>query len=130
MPVACEALTPEELARIPLFADDDRAALEWLVQHFEVWCYESGETMMEQGAQAKEFYVVLEGEVHIRRMNDPYAPVFVHTAGQPTGVLPFSRMKVVGGRSIAVGRTRIAAMPATELHELVYRAPHLAQKLV
>jgi signal transduction histidine kinase len=129
-PEPCPRLTPEELAQIPLFADDDPAALEWLSQNLEVRCYESGETMMEQGAQAKEFYVVLEGEVHIRRMNDPYAPVFVRTAGQPTGVLPFSRMKIVGGRSIAVGRTRIAAMPATELHELVYRAPHLAQKLV
>jgi signal transduction histidine kinase len=129
-PEPCPRLTPEELAQIPLFADDDRAALEWLSQNLEVRCYESGETMMEQGALAKEFYVVLEGEVHIRRMNDPYAPVFVRTAGQPTGVLPFSRMKIVGGRSIAVGRTRIAAMPATELHELVYRAPHLAQKLV
>jgi len=63
-------------------------------------------------------------------MSDPYAPVFVRTAGQATGVLPFSRMKVSRGRGTAVGRTRIAVMPATELRELVYRAPNLAQKLV
>jgi signal transduction histidine kinase len=129
-PEFCQRLTPEELAQIPLFADDDRAALEWLANHLEVRCYESGEIMVQEGAPAKDFYVILEGELHVRRLNDPYAPVFVRTVGQPSGVLPFSRMKVVGGRGIAVGRTRIAAMPATELRELVYRAPVLAQKLV
>jgi signal transduction histidine kinase len=56
--------------------------------------------------------------------------VFVRSVGHPTGVLPFSRMKVIAGRGTAVGFTRIAFMPATELRELVYRAPNLAQKLV
>ena len=129
-PEICPRITPDELAKIPLFADDDRAALEWLSQNFEVRCYESGEVIVQEGAPAKDFYVILEGEAHVRRTNDPYAPVFVRTAGQPSGVLPFSRMKVIGGRGIAVGRTRMAFLPATSLHELVYRAPHLAQKLV
>src|SRR4029077_16370734 len=57
-------------------------------------------------------------------------PIFVRTAGHPTGVLPFSRIKVVRGRATAVGLTRVAVMPAAELRELVYRAPNLAQKLV
>jgi len=126
----CSRLTPEELSQIALFADDDREALQWLSEHLEVRCYESGEVIFEEGAAATEFIVVLEGEFHFRRMSDPYAPVFVRTAGQATGVLPFSRMKVSRGRGIAVGRTRIAVMPATELRELVYRAPNLAQKLV
>jgi signal transduction histidine kinase len=127
---SCSRLTPEELSRFPIFADDDRAALEWLANHLEVRCFESGELIMEQGSPAKDFVVVLEGELHFRRQGDPYAPVFVRVAGQATGVLPFSRMKVIGGRSIAMGPTRLAVMPATELRELVYRAPNLAQKLV
>ena len=130
MPIKCDLLTADELAKIPLFADDDRAALEWLASHFQVVCYESGEIMVQEGSPAKDFIVVLEGEMHYRRPFDPYAGVFVRSAGHPTGVLPFSRMKVIGVRGIAVGRTRIAVMPATELRELVYRAPNLAQKLV
>jgi signal transduction histidine kinase len=126
----CSRLTPEELAQIPLFADDDRAALEWLADHLEVRCYESGEIIVHEGSLAKDFMVVLEGEMHFRRPSDPYAQVFVRVAGQPTGVLPFSRMKVIAGRGTAIGRTRMATMPATELRELVYRAPNLAQKLV
>jgi signal transduction histidine kinase len=130
MPTECECLTADELARIPLFADDDRAALEWLASHLKVWAYESGEIIVQEGSPAKDFMVLLEGEMHFRRPFDPYSPVFVRVAGQPSGVLPFSRMKVIGGRGTAVGRTRIAVMPATELRELVYRAPNLAQKLV
>jgi signal transduction histidine kinase len=126
----CNRITADELAKIPLFADDDRNALQWLADHFEVRCYEPGEIIIREGSPAREFIVVLEGEFHFRRPSDPYAPVFIRTAGHPTGVLPFSRLKVIGGRGIAVGRTRIAAMPATELRELVYRAPNLAQKLV
>lgn len=130
MPINCDPLTADELAKIPLFADDDRAALEWLAGHFQIVCYESGDIMIEEGSPAKDFIVILEGEMHFRRPFDPYSPVFVRSAGHPTGVLPFSRMKVIGGRGIAVGRTRVAVMPATELRELVYRAPNLAQKLV
>ena len=127
---SCKRLTPEDLSQIPLFADDDQAALEWLAEHFEVRCYESGDLIIKEGTPATEFMVVLEGEFHFRRPNDPYFPVFVRTAGQPTGMLPFSRMKVVRGRGHAVGSTRLAVMPASELRELVYRAPNLAQKLV
>lgn len=129
-PELCERLTADNLAKMPLFADDDRGALEWLAQHFEVRRYESGEIIIREGSPANEFIVILEGEMHFRRVSDPYASVFVRTAGQPTGVLPFSRMKVIGGRGTAVGRTCLAVMPATELRELVYRAPKLAQKLV
>ena len=74
--------------------------------------------MIQEGSPATEFMVVLEGEFHFRRPGDPYAPIFVRAAGHATGVLPFSRMKVVRGRATAVGRTRVAVMPATELREL------------
>ena len=126
----CDRITAEELAAIPLFADDDRPALEWLADHFQVRCFESGEIIFQEGSPATDFVVILEGELHFRRPSDPYAPVYVRTAGHPTGMLPFSRMKVIGGRGTAVGFTRIAAMPATDLRELVYRAPNLAHKLV
>jgi signal transduction histidine kinase len=127
---SCGRLTPEELKRFELFADDDPSAREWLADHFEVRCYESGDIVIKEGSPAAEFIVILEGEFQFRRINDPYAPVFVRVAGQATGVLPFSRMKVIRGRGIAITALRIAVMPATELRELVYRAPNLAQKLV
>ncbi len=126
----CVRPSADELAGFALFADDDRAALEWLAEHFEIRCYEPGDILIHEGAPANQFFVVLEGEIHFRMVSDPYAPIFVRVAGQPSGVLPFSRMKVALGRATAIRHTRIASMPATELRELVYRAPNLAQKLV
>jgi signal transduction histidine kinase len=123
-------LTADDLAKIPLFADDDRAAQEWLADHFEVQNYEPGEVVIYENSPATHFMVVLEGEFQFRRPSDPYYPVYITSAGQATGLLPFSRMKVIKGRATAVGRTRIAAMAAAHLRELVYRAPNLAQKLV
>lgn len=126
----CVRPTVEELASFPLFADDDREALQWLAAHFEVRCFEAGAVLVQEGAPAMDFFVVLEGEIHYRMTGDPSGSVFVRVAGQPSGVLPFSRMKVARGRATAVRPSRIVVMPATELRELVYRVPNLAQKLV
>ena len=125
----CVRLTPDELARISLFADDDRPALQWLADHFAVQCYESGDIIVHEGSPAKDFVVILEGELHYRRTGDPYARLCPHR-GPSHRRSSVSRIKVIGGRGVAVGRTRVAVMPATELRELVYRAPNLAQKLV
>ena len=126
----CVRPTVEELASFPLFADDDHEALQWLADHFEVRCFEAGAVLVQEGDPATDFFVVLEGEVHYRMTADVYGNVFVRVAGQPSGVLPFSRMKVARGRAVAVRATRIVVMPATQLRELVYRVPNLAQKLV
>src|SRR5580698_2419606 len=106
-PESLERLTAGDLRKIPLFADDDAAALEWLAGHFEVRRYEAGEIVAREGTPAKDFAVVLEGELHYRRPSDPYAQVYVRVAGQPTGVLPFSRIKVLAARATAVGATRM-----------------------
>jgi signal transduction histidine kinase len=129
-PTSENRVTADDLAKIPLFADDDRPALEWLADHFEVHRYEPGQVIVYENAPATHFMVVLEGEFQFRRPSDPYYPVYITSAGQATGLLPFSRMKVIKGRAVAVGHTKIAAMAAEHLRELVYRAPNLAQKLV
>ena len=99
----CARPTVEELARFPLFADDDRDALRWLADHFEIRCFEAGDVLIQEGAPAVEFFVVLEGEIQFRMVGDPYGAVYVRVAGQPSGVLPFSRMKVARGRASSGG---------------------------
>src|SRR5258706_12192472 len=111
----CDRPTADELARFPLFADDDRAALEWLAGHFEIRCFEAGDVLIQEGAPAVEFFVVLEGEIHYRMTGDASGSVFVRVAGQPSGVLPFSRMKVARGRAVAIRASRIVVMPAPQL---------------
>jgi signal transduction histidine kinase len=130
MPEPCENPTTAELARFDLFKDDEPEALEWLAQRFEVRCFQAGEVFAKSGDPAEELLVVLEGEIHFSRDNDVFGAAFVRRAGEPVGVLPFSRMTVYRGEAQAVQTSRVVAMHVRHLRELVYKAPCLAQKLV
>jgi signal transduction histidine kinase len=125
-----EKVSVAELASLPLFADDAPEALEWIASRMEVRSFAPGEEVVKFGAPVTEFMVILEGELRFQRDGDPYAGIFIRSKGQATGSLPFSRIKVSRGRGWAAQATRIGSMDSACLRELVYRAPHLAQKLV
>lgn len=126
----CAPVTFEELRQIRQFSEDEPAAIEWLRERFVITCHEAGETIIEEGDPVNEMMVILEGEMHFRREQDPYANLFVRTPGQFAGVLPFSRMKQARGRGWAVLPLRVARLHQDHFRELVYRAPRLAQMLV
>jgi signal transduction histidine kinase len=121
--------TADELMHLPLFADESPEAIEWIARQMTVRSIEAGDVITREGEPITEFQVILEGEIHFQRDADPSATM-VASAGQPIGVLPFSRLKTSIGRVWAVRFTRLAAMDASHLRELVYRAPILAQRLV
>jgi signal transduction histidine kinase len=125
---AAERVAPEELLRLPLFADESREAAEWIAGQLQVKRFKAGELMADEGSPVQDFIIILEGEVHFRP--SAFDEILVAAAGHATGVLPFSRMKTWGGRGWAAQDTRIGAMDASHLRELVYRAPTLAQRLV
>lgn len=125
-----QQLTAADLLPFPLFADETPEAIEWIASHMTVRRIEAGGVLLREGEPVTEFGVILEGEIHFRRESDPSAAVLVASVGQPIGVLPFSRLKTSLGRAWAVRLTRIAAMDASHLREVVYRAPLLAQRLV
>jgi signal transduction histidine kinase len=118
----------EELLRLPLFEGESREAVEWIAARMEVRTYDAGTVVMHAGEPANEFIIMLEGEVHFRRQG--VDQVIVLQAGQPTGVLPFSRMRTWPAPGWAAQPLRIAAMDIMHIRELVYRAPVLAQRLV
>ena len=125
-----QRVTAAELLLFPLFADEDPEAIEWIASQMTVRSIEPGDVLAREGEPITEFQVILEGEIQFRRDADPSASVIVASAGQAIGVLPFSRLKTSIGRVWAVRFSRIAAMDASHLHELVSRAPTLAQRLV
>ncbi|BDC47813.1 sensor histidine kinase [Bryobacterales bacterium F-183] len=126
----CTRPTAEELASLPIMEGEDPAAIAWLAERFQIHCFETGDIIAEMNSAADELWLVLDGEVHFRVPEDPYAALFIRTKGQATGKLPFSRIKNVLARGTAVQPTRLAAMPDSELRELVYRAPLFAERLV
>ena len=125
-----QKVTAADLLPLPLFADENPEAIEWVASQMKVRSIEAGDLLLREGEPVTEFGVILEGEIHFRRESDPSAGVLVAEAGDPIGVLPFSRLKTSRGRAWAVRFTRVAAMDASLLREVVYRAPLLAQRLV
>jgi signal transduction histidine kinase len=125
-----EPVTSEELLRLPLFDGENPEAVEWIAGRMEMLRYESGEVVWREGEAVTTFAVILEGEVHFKRENDPSANLTVMVSGQAIGILPFSRMTKGTGRLWAIRPTRLGSMDASHLRELVYRAPLLAQRLV
>ena len=126
----CKTVTADELAQLDLFKDDSRQALEWLAQRFEIRCFEAGEVFVKPGQPAKDFMVVLEGEMHYQQKGDLYGGAFTLLPGEAGGVLPFSRLTVSSGTGVAAKWSRVLLMDRSNLRELVYQAPCLAEKLV
>src|SRR2546421_5207405 len=125
-----EALVAE-LRKIPPFADQPQADLEWFVAQTEERHIEVGGVIVKEGAPADTMLVILEGEFRARRENGPQdGPVFTARAGDVTGVLPFSRMKTVSVTGRAVLPVRSLTFPAAKFPELFQRMPELSQRLV
>lgn len=128
MELALEAVATAELGRLALFEGESPEAVEWIASRMVVRAFGSGESMVKEGDAAHEFLLVLEGEIHFQRQ--AFNERIIVPAGQATGVLPFSLMTTWRGSGWAAIDSRVAAMDASHLRELVYRAPLLAQRLV
>jgi signal transduction histidine kinase len=128
--IHAEQVTAADLQPFPLFEDENPEAVAWIASQMTIRSIEAGGVLLREGDPVTEFGVILEGEIQFRRESDPFASVLVATAGDPIGMLPFSRLKNSFGRAWAVRFTRIAAMDASHLREVVYRAPLVAQRLV
>lgn len=125
-----EALVAE-LRKIAPFADQPQDGLEWFVSQCAELRTPVGEIAVREGSPADTMFVVLEGELRARRENGPAdGPVFSARAGDVTGVLPFSRMKIYSVTVRAVLPMRSLAFPISRFSELFQRMPELSQRLV
>ena len=57
-------------------------------------------------------------------------PVFRLEAGQVGGVLPYSRLRVIKGESVAVGETALFVLHRDQFPALEQASPELVQRLV
>src|SRR5436190_21916615 len=83
--------------------------------------------LVEAGAPADSMLVMLEGEMHGQRDN---GTVFVLTAPQISGMLPYSRLKNFPTSMRAVTPSRAASLPVSFFPEMLARFPELGQRLV
>src|SRR5437667_1552507 len=125
-----EALVAD-LRKVPAFVDQPQADLEWFVAQSEELRVEVGGIIVKEDTPADKMLVMFEGEMRARReQGSQDGPVFTVRAGEVTGVLPFSRMKVVGVTGRAVLPIRALPFPAAKFTELFQRMPGLCPPLV
>jgi len=120
----------EMLRHISVFADQPEDQLDWFLSQAQDVRIKAGEVYAKQGAPADAMTVLLEGEFQWRGELGGEAFVRDLTAGEVTGVLPFSRMKsyTVTGRALTDGR--ILRFPAAQFPVLVQKMPELTSRLV
>jgi signal transduction histidine kinase len=119
-----------ELLRVPIFADLPDDQIAWFISQSQEMNLKAGETYFRQGTPADAMFVILEGQLQGRGELGGETVVFDLSAGDVTGLLPFSRMKqfTVSGR--AETDARALRFPSSLFPELVQRMPELTQRLV
>ena len=124
-------LTAADLTVVPTFADLPPAVLAWLAARGERRAYPDGTIIFEPGTPAELMMAVLQGGLQFFALhNGQRGPVFRVEAGQVSGVLPYSRLRILGGQAVAVGDTELYLLHRDLFPELEQVSPELVQRLV
>jgi signal transduction histidine kinase len=120
----------ELLRQVPVFADLPEDQIDWFLSQSREVSLKVGDAFVRQGDPADTMFVLLEGKFNFRGEFSGEAFVRDLSAGEVTGLLPFSRMKIhpVTGRALTDGR--ILRFPASKFPQLVQGMPELATRLV
>ena len=119
-----------ELRRVAAFSRLPDDQINWFLSHAEEILVPAGDPFVERGDPANWMFVLLEGGFQWRGEFGGDTVVLPASAGEISGVFPFSRMKqfTVTGRALTDGR--ILRFPASLFPELVQRMPELTTTLV
>jgi signal transduction histidine kinase len=120
----------DALRRIEVFAGVSDEHLAWLAEKFEEINLQPGEAVIREGDPADSLIVILEGEIKLQRSGNSDSPIFSASAGQVTGLLPYSRMARYSVTGRAVLPTRILRLHKSLFPEMLQRMPELGQRLV
>jgi len=120
-----------KLRAIQVFADLQQDDLFWFVAQCTEHRAAVGDIIIREGTPADSMLIVLEGEMRARSEHgDSDGPVFTARGGEVTGMLPFSRLKIVSVTGRAVLPTHYLLFPASNFPELFHRMPELTRRLV
>ncbi|MEJ2292305.1 MAG: ATP-binding protein [Deinococcales bacterium] len=121
---------PQELRAVEVFSDLEEGQLAWLAGRARLVSVGAGEVLFPEGAPTDVMIALLEGEVQMRReKGEPDGPVVVRSAGQITGMLPFSRLTHSPVTARATVPTRAAFFHVDLFPEMLQRIPELQLRL-
>jgi signal transduction histidine kinase len=120
-----------KLRKVHVFEDLCDEDLAWFISQCEERRAAPGDIIDREGDPPEFMMVMLEGEMRARSEHgSPDGPVFTVQAGEVTGMLPFSRLKVIGVTGRAVLPSHYLGFPVTQFPALFQRLPELVRRLV
>jgi signal transduction histidine kinase len=122
--------TRELLSQVPSFADLPGDQIDWFISQSQELSLRAGETYAHQGDPAEFMFVLLQGEFQWRGELSGESVVLTISAGEISGILPFSRMKNYGLTGRTLTEARLLKFPAAQFPQLVQKMPELATRLV
>jgi signal transduction histidine kinase len=121
----------EQLRKIAVFSDLSQEDLLWFVSRCQELRISTGDIMMCEGDKPEFMIVMLEGEIRARAERGPAnGPVFTMSSGEVSGMLPFSRLKVISVTGRAVVPSHYLAFHVSHFEEMFHRLPELVRRLV
>ena len=103
------------------------SGLRWLAENGMQRFYDDGELVFSTGQPARTMFILIDGDIHVRRLPSGPVSFFVGRAAQLTGKLPFSRMKTFGGEGFAVGKVWGLEFDEDTFPEMLQAVPGIAQ---
>lgn len=121
----------DQLLSFETFANQERAALEWLVDKSEYYSIGEGEIVFKPGEVANHLLIQMKGNylVYIERDGQRREAGIFH-AGYISGVLPFSRMKEYGAYAVAEETCYFISLHKQYFTEMVNVSYELTQMFV
>ncbi|HXJ92796.1 MAG TPA: ATP-binding protein [Terriglobia bacterium] len=120
----------DDLRKIAVFDGLPEDQLDWLAGKFDEVRLEPGEVFGREGNPVEHLVVLLQGELRWQRQDIPDGPIFTVTAGEVTGLLPYSRLTHFRGTGRAVLASRMLRLHKDIFPEMMHRMPELGKRLV
>jgi voltage-gated potassium channel len=113
------------IARVPLFAELDAAAISDIMQLLRAQVAEAGETIVRAGDPAHSMYFIAAGEVQVALKKATLRLGVGHFFGE-VAVLRRARRSAT---ATALTRTNLLVLSAQDLHALMQRDPRIAARI-
>jgi signal transduction histidine kinase len=121
----------EQLRKVAVFSDLPQEDLLWFVSKCQELRVAPGDIVMCEGDKPEFMIIMLEGEIRARAERGPAdGPVFTMNGGEVSGMLPFSRLKIVSVTGRAVVPSHYLAFHVSHFEEMFHRLPELVRRLV
>src|SRR3984885_1840384 len=120
----------EALKKIGPLHDLKESEFEWLATHGTEVFAESGAVVFREGDPATTMWILLKGEVYVRREHGGPAALFIGRSGLITGLMPFSRMKAYGGLGYTSAPTLVLEYDRSLFPAMLQAIPSLTQTFV